>query len=167
MRLRGLYATFCSVSLGRPVTRRELAAGLGTTFVAAIGPAADARSTSGDIVVIGASGRTGMEVVKYCVSSGLAVRACSRTGVFTDKGLSSLVTPYCVDVSKPETLEPAIKGASVVIFAATAPALGSPAEVDHRGLEATSRACVLSAVPRLVVISGAGVTLTLALVCAL
>ena len=61
------------------------------------------------VVVIGANGRTGSDVVKYCIDSGISVRACTRNGDFG----------FTVDVTKPWTIPPAVSGASVVIFAAT------------------------------------------------
>ena len=140
--------------LATAITRRELAAaGLGT---AAVALAADAR-TDGMVVVIGAGGRTGLEVVKYCAKLGMSVRACTRGGDF-DAVESAQVNPFVADVSKPTTLAPAVAGARVVVFVATASAFGSPAAVDHIGLASTARACIAASVPRLVVVSGAGVT---------
>jgi uncharacterized protein YbjT (DUF2867 family) len=68
------------------------------------------------------------------------------------------VTPACADVTQPETLRSAVAGACLVVFAATASAFGAPAAVDHHGLEDTARACLAAHVPRLVVVSGGGVT---------
>ena len=46
----------------------------------------------GTVVVLGASGRTGAEIVKYCVWRGRAVRACTRSGEFDAATL--LAGPY-------------------------------------------------------------------------
>lgn len=124
------------------------------------------------VVVIGASGRTGAEVVRHCVSTGRLVRACTRSGAFDLADVlgedvaaaaavpwsSPLVTSAQVDVTQPDTLPAAVAGAALVVFAATAPANGNPDEVDHLGLVNVAKACIASNVPRLVIVSGAGVT---------
>ena len=123
------------------------------------------------VVVIGAGGRTGSEVCRHCVSIGLPVRACTRTGLADPTAIlgddapaavvpwsSPLVRAVAADVTVPDQLPPAVAGASLVVFAATAPAGGDPDAVDHRGLAETARACIAAGVPRLVVVSGAGVT---------
>lgn len=153
------------------MTRSEFAKGLVTAAVLLRGPSSvDAFSAvsgmpsklGGTIAVLGASGRTGGEIVKFCVATGRAVRACTRSGEFDAVALlgaaSPLVTCVSADVTKPDTLGAAVAGASTVIFAITAPAFGSPLEVDWIGLESTARACIANSVPRLVLISGAGVT---------
>jgi nucleoside-diphosphate-sugar epimerase len=150
------------------VTRREFAAGLVTAaFYLSRESQEKSRSDTsgvlgGHIAVLGASGRTGGEIVKYCVATGRAVRACTRSGEFDAAALlgaaSPLVTSVSADVTKPETLPDAVAGVDTVIFAATAPAFGSPREVDLVGLESTARACIANSVTRFVLISGAGVT---------
>lgn len=146
----------------KQITRRELSAGLGTAALATLSRAVSADASNCDVVVLGAGGRTGQEVVRYCVCTGRSVRACTRSGQFNTEELlgspSNLVTPGYADVSQVDTLEPAVMGASLVIFAATASAFGTPSEVDNHGLANTARACIAAEVPRLVVVSGAGVT---------
>ena len=135
------------------------------------------------VLVIGASGRTGREVVRECLSRGISVRAGTRDGAFDvaaslgeDAVAASVVpwttprvVPVLVDVTRPETIARAIATAedetiktpsppTLVVFAATAPARGDPDAVDRRGLAAVANACVAANVPRLVVVSGAGVT---------
>jgi nucleoside-diphosphate-sugar epimerase len=141
-------------------------------------------------LVIGASGRTGREVVRECLSRGIPVFAGTRDGAFDvaaslgeDVVAASVVpwttprvVPVRVDVTMPETIAGAFsldhpervldessaffveRKPTLVVFAATAPARGDPDAVDRRGLAAVARACVENKVPRLVVISGAGVT---------
>lgn len=149
------------------VTRREFAVGLVIAAVMVRGSQTSAGSDisgvlGGKVAVLGASGRTGGEIVKYCVATGRAVRACTRNGEFDAVALlgaaSPLVTSVSADVTKPETLPDAVAGVDTVIFAATAPAFGSPREVDLVGLESTARACIANSVTRFVLISGAGVT---------
>lgn len=137
------------------------------------------------VLVIGASGRTGREVVRECLSRGIPVRAGTRDGAFDvaaslgeDVVAASVVpwttprvVPVLADVTRPETIARAIATAedetikiktpsppTLVVFAATAPARGDPDAVDNRGLAAVANACVAANVPRLVVVSGAGVT---------
>jgi nucleoside-diphosphate-sugar epimerase len=142
------------------------------------------------VLVIGASGRTGREVVRECLSRGIPVFAGTRDGAFDvaaslgeDVVAASVVpwttprvVPVRVDVTMPETIAGAFsldhpervldefsaffveRKPTLVVFAATAPARGDPDAVDRRGLALVARACVENKVPRLVVISGAGVT---------
>ena len=154
--------------------------------------AADARLAPGSpstspVVVLGASGRTGGEVVRRCVSLGIPVRACSRAPVdpaaLLGEAAASAIVPWSsplvtlvdgVDVARSSSeassvgtpapspsdaaLAAAVAGARLVVFAATASASGDPNAVDHLGCAATARACVAAGVPRLVLVSGAGVT---------
>lgn len=101
---------------------------------------------AGKIVVLGAGGKTGKLIVEKLQSAGIPVAATSRTITNTD-------------VTKIDTLESALKGASAVIFAASASSKGGTAEkVDYLGVENTAKECVRLKVPRLVVISSAAVT---------
>lgn len=103
-------------------------------------------SNAGKIVVLGSGGKTGKLIVQKLQSQGVPVAATGRTTTNTD-------------VTKIETLESAIKGASAVIFAASASSKGGSAEkVDYIGVENTAKECVRLKVPRLVVISSAAVT---------
>lgn len=60
----------------------------------------DARATLPVVCVLGASGRTGAEVVRYCVSVGRPVRACTRSGSFDaatllgDDALAAATIPW-------------------------------------------------------------------------
>ena len=128
------------------------------------GPAlAAGQPLKGDVVVIGAGGKTGLECVRYCVANGRSVRACTRSGDFDALELlgtsTSLVKPGKTDVTQPASLPPSVAGASLVIFAASASKSGGPpASVDNAGLVNTARACVDAKVPRLVVVSSGAVT---------
>ena len=126
--------------------------------------------------------------MRECLSRGIPVRAGTRDGAFDvaaslgeDVVAASVVpwttprvVPVLADVTRPETIARAIATAedettqttqtpspsppTLVVFAATAPARGDPDAVDNRGLAAVANACVAANVPRLVVVSGAGVT---------
>lgn len=60
----------------------------------------DARAATPVVCVLGASGRTGAEVVRYCVSVGRPVRACTRSGRFDaaamlgDDALAAATVPW-------------------------------------------------------------------------
>ena len=103
----------------------------------------------------------------------MAVRACTRSGTFDARELlgddatgtvvpwtSPLLQTAMADVTRPETVATATRGARAVFFACTAPANGEPDLVDRKGLVDVARACIENNVSRLVVISGAGVTKT-------
>lgn len=101
---------------------------------------------AGKIVVLGAGGKTGKLIVQKLQNADIPVAATSRTTTNTD-------------VTKVETLESALRGASAVIFAASASSKGGNAEkVDYLGVENTAKECVRLKIPRLVVISSAAVT---------
>jgi nucleoside-diphosphate-sugar epimerase len=75
------------------------------------------------------------------------------------KGDDKILPGLTADVTKVETLEGAIKDASVVIFAASASSKGGKAkDVDYLGVANVARECVRLGVPRLVVISSGAVT---------
>jgi len=133
-------------------------------------PAPPDASTS---VVLGANGRTGREIVRSLLRRKMAVRACTRSGTFDARELlgddatgtvvpwtSPLLQTAMADVTMPETVATATRGARAVFFACTAPANGEPDLVDRKGLRDVARACIENNVSRLVVISGAGVTKT-------
>ena len=133
-------------------------------------PAPPDASTS---VVLGANGRTGREIVRSLLRRKMAVRACTRSGTFDARELlgddatgtvvpwtSPLLQTAMADVTRPETVATATRGARAVFFACTAPANGEPDLVDRIGLVDVARACIENNVSRLVVISGAGVTKT-------
>ena len=167
-----------------PLTARAQTASVGDVAPSAI-PA------NASVLVIGASGRTGKEVVRTSLLLGIPVLVGTRDGAFDvaaalgeDVAAASVVpwtvprvTPVQVDVTRPETVARAIAAferrdededeneisretslTRFVVFAATAPARGDPDAVDRGGLTTVARACVAAGVPRLVVVSGAGVT---------
>lgn len=111
--------------------------------------------TEGPVVIIGSSGKTGKLIVEQL--KGLKVPY-----VATYRGLDpkerSAYSAYA-DVTKLETLEPVVKGASAVIFAASASNRGGNAgQVDNIGVANIAKECVRLKVPRLVVISSGALT---------
>eukprot|EP00624_Nannochloropsis_granulata_P005696 evm.model.NODE_40523_length_19106_cov_31.366533.2 len=129
-------------------------------------PVSAATDPSAPIAVLGARGKTGKLIVQQLLAEGKCVRALSYQPFEYDKkdipsgvDVSSLLTYAIGDVTKPETLAPAIKGASAVIFAASASKNGGKAQaVDCDGVENIARACIAERTPRLLVISSGAVT---------
>ena len=123
--------------------------------------AADARP----ILVLGASGGTGLECVNYLVSQGLPVIAATRSGDFAG-ATSKLVTVAKGDVTSKESLAELIQPGSLraVIYAASASrqkdakATSNAKAVDRDGVVACAELCITSEVPRLVLVSSGGVS---------
>lgn len=116
-------------------------------------------SLKGPVTVIGANGRTGCECVKALQARSVSVRACTRGGNF--KGGNNLpgVESLICDVTDKSTIEPVVKGASAVIFAASASKEGgTPAVVDNEGLVSVAKACIDAKVKQLVIVSSGAVT---------
>ena len=95
---------------------------------------------------------------------GKKVRALSyQPFTFDGKDLTGLdagLLTYAVgDVTKPETLPSAVRGAAAVVFASSASKKGGDAKaVDCLGVENIARVCVDERVPRLLVISSGAVS---------
>lgn len=126
----------------------------------------EAISAVSPVTVIGASGYTGGDCVRELVAKKLPVRAVSRTAIPLDKLPSSLVKAIAADVTIPSSLPPAVRGASSVIFLASArkrysskgsdsASIDSFEDVEHLGLINVAKECIAARVPRLVVVSSA------------
>jgi len=108
---------------------------------------------SSPIVVLGSGGKTGRLIVEKLSKAGIPVRATYR-----NKANEAADSIYA-DVTKAESLAPAIEGASVVIFAASASNKGGNAEqVDYLGVKNAASECARLKIPRLVVISSGALT---------
>ena len=114
----------------------------------------------GSVVVLGASGKTGAQVVKILASQGVKVQpAYARETADRFQGVENVYPPIVADVTKPESLASALSGANAVVFAASASGKGGNAEaVDFHGVENTARASIDDGVKRLVIISSAAIT---------
>ena len=77
--------------------------------------------SAGPIVVLGSGGKTGKLIVDELVKNQVTVRPTYRKiNANSISNNSYLLTPAAADVTKIDTIGPAIEGASTVIFAATA-----------------------------------------------
>lgn len=116
-------------------------------------------SASGDaaqpIVIVGSRGRTGKLILDKLKAKGAAVRAATYN---VDQNTDSAETIFA-DVKSVDSLITAVKGASTVIFAASASKKGGDAKaVDYLGVENIAKACVANKVPKLIIISSGAVT---------
>mmetsp|Transcript_14506 Transcript_14506/g.22754 ORF Transcript_14506/g.22754 Transcript_14506/m.22754 type:complete len:374 (-) Transcript_14506:173-1294(-) len=122
--------------------------------------AADApgRAADAPIVVVGAGGKTGRLIVEKLARRGLYARGVTRDGRDLKVG-GDTVSYAAGDVTQGASLDAAFKGASAVIFAASASKKGGDAaHVDYLGVANTAEAAIRNGVPRLVVISSGAVT---------
>lgn len=117
-------------------------------------------STEAPIVVLGGGGKTGKLIVQLLAKRGRRVVSAVRDLSKVASGNNSQdPISVQVDVTRLETIGPAIIGASVVIFAASASRKGGSAkQVDFTGVENVAKECVRLKIPRLVVISSGAIT---------
>jgi NAD(P)H-binding len=156
-----------ALSLNRGASRRDF---VGSAIVGSAGILGTADSSWASpldsnnlpFCVIGANGRTGTKCVQEILERGLAVKATSRSGVYSNDGLvasNHLLVPTVCDVTQPSTIASAVQGTRAVIFAASASKQGgTPAQVDNEGLVNVAKACVSANVPHLVIVSSGSVT---------
>jgi len=164
-------------ALERPVVRRDalaqfsLATGVMWRLAGQAAPVfADDTPPLGSsrrpVVVLGAGGRLGKEVVISLLrKGGYGVRACAR-GDLTTEQLGSADFPADdvdvmtgIDVTNTATLEQAVAGAGAVIMTTSASDKGGKADaVDCLGVENVAKACIGAGVERLVLVSSLGVT---------
>ena len=111
--------------------------------------------TEAPIVVLGGGGKTGKLIVQLLAKRGRrAISAVRDVSKAASGSTTQDAIPVQVDVTRLETIGPAIEGASVVIFAASASRKGGSAkQVDFTGVENVAKECVRLKIPRLVVIS--------------
>ncbi len=117
---------------------------------------------AGDLVLVaGASGRTGQQVVRELTSAGYRVRALVRDADKARPVLGDGIEYATGDVRQRPTLDAAMPGVRYVIVAIGAtrkdPANG-PEFVDYQGVRNLAEAAAAAKADQLVVVSSAGVT---------
>ena len=85
------------------------------------------------ILVVGATGRVGGAVVRYLLEAGYEVRALVRSAGKVEPLRSLGAEPVVGDVTKPDTLAPAVEGCSGVFSALSAGTGREAKEVEYRG----------------------------------
>ena len=85
------------------------------------------------ILVVGATGRVGGAVVRYLLEAGYEVRALVRSAGKVEPLRSLGAEPVVGDVTKPDTLAPAVEGCSGVFSALSAGTGREAEEVEYRG----------------------------------
>lgn len=113
------------------------------------------------VLVLGASGKTGLECVSASLAMGRPCIATTRSGDF-DYPTTSNLSVASADVSSLESVENAIGGfkdLGAVIFAASVGSKGGDAfAVDRDGVINAAKACIAAGIPRLVIVSSGTVT---------
>ena len=109
------------------------------------------------VLVAGATGGTGRAVVKALLQDGYTVRAMVRdAGKASDLGAG--VQIVVADVTKPETLPAAVKGADFVLSAlgAVPAAKDSPEAIDYKGIAALTDAAKAAGVKHFIHMTSLG-----------
>jgi uncharacterized protein YbjT (DUF2867 family) len=127
-------------------------------FAAAMGLATSAFAAGETVVVAGATGKSGPPLVKILVDQGYMVRAMVRDKAKAgDMGKNVEVVQ--ADVTKPETLAAAMKGATYVISTIGAGGVEPPnnaENVDYKGVVNLTDAAKAAGVKRFVLMSSIG-----------
>jgi uncharacterized protein YbjT (DUF2867 family) len=114
------------------------------------------------VLVAGATGGTGQEIVEQALAKGYRVRALVRDDAKARTLFGDRVQYSLGDVREPRTLRGAVKGADYVISALGANAQrdpeNSPERVDYQGVKALAEAARAAGVKHFVLVSSMGVT---------
>lgn len=164
MRLKGSLETRKVQSLQSKLLKVAFAATF-SAFSFISSPAEHALATDYNlhpVVVLGSGGKTGKQIVDILAREGIQVRPTLRDpNNKNDLRIvgENILPAQRADVTKLDSLEPVIKDASAVIFAASASSKGGNAEqVDFNGVKNVANECVRLNIPRLVVISSGAIT---------
>jgi uncharacterized protein YbjT (DUF2867 family) len=104
---------------------------------------------AGRILVVGATGRVGGAAVGYLLEAGFEVRALVRRAEKGERLRSVGAEPVVGDVTKPDTLAPAVEGCSG-IYSVLAAGRGDPTTVEYGGNVNLLRAARSAGVSRFV-----------------
>jgi uncharacterized protein YbjT (DUF2867 family) len=153
----------------RGVARAALVAALGLVFAAcsacagtAAGMAAGPRAGGAVVLVAGATGGTGREVVRQALARGYRVRALVRDEAKAREIFADTVQYAVGDVKDAGTLPAAVKGATYVVSALGSNSRREPANkpefVDFGGVASLAKAAKSAGVRQFVLVSSMGVT---------
>ncbi len=87
----------------------------------------------GRVLVVGATGRVGGAAVRHLLEAGFEVRALVRSAKKVERLRSLGAEPVIGDVTRPDTLVPAVEGCSAVFSALSAATEREAEEVEYRG----------------------------------
>ena len=148
-------------------TRRVLLAAFGGAALLAVGGCATT-GNGGDtaasqlVLVAGATGATGREIVDAALRAGYPVRVLVRDEARARAQFGERVSYVVGDVEKPETLPAAVQGATYVVSALGAAPIrepnNGPERIDYRGVEAVAKAAQAAGVRQFVLVSSKGIT---------
>ncbi len=114
------------------------------------------------VLVAGATGGTGQEVVEQALEKGFIVRALVRDDAKARMLFGDRVQYVVGDVREPRSLKRAVKGADQVISALGANVQrdpeNSPERVDYAGVKALAEAARAAGVSQFILVSSMGVT---------
>jgi uncharacterized protein YbjT (DUF2867 family) len=114
------------------------------------------------VLVAGATGGTGQEIVEQALARGYRVRALVRDDAKARTLFMDRVQYAIGDVREPRTLRGAVKGADYVISALGSNVQrdpeNSPERVDYQGVKALAEAAQAAGVKHFVLVSSMGVT---------
>jgi uncharacterized protein YbjT (DUF2867 family) len=148
------------------MTRIFRAATAALTLVLAIWAAAASAATSPEsasvVLVAGATGGTGQEVIDQALQKGYRVRALVRDEAKARMLFGDRVQYVVGDVREPRSLKRAVKGVDQVISALGANVQrdpeNSPERVDYAGVKALAEAARAAGVSQFILVSSMGVT---------
>ena len=129
---------------------------------AASAPQAGSKGNASVVLVAGATGGVGQEVVEQALAKGYNVRALVRDEAKARMLFGDRVQYAVGDVREPRSLRRAVKGAKQVISALGANVQrdpeNSPERVDYAGVKALAEAAQAAGVSQFILVSSMGVT---------
>jgi uncharacterized protein YbjT (DUF2867 family) len=133
-----------------------------TVLLGACGAMPNRDSDAKVVLVVGATGGTGQEVVKKALAAGYAVRALVRDEPKARDALGPQVQYFVGNVRQPETLGAAFQGADFVVSALGSNSRrdpeNSPEAIDYLGVKTVADKAKAAGVKHVVLVSSMGVT---------
>ena len=143
-------------------SRRTLLAACAAALLALGGCASTGSSPARAVLVAGATGGTGRQLVEAALREGYAVRVLVRDEARARALFGDRVSYATGDVENPATLPAAVRGATYVVSALGAAPNREPNDgpqrIDYRGVAALVEAARAARVRQLVLVSSMGIT---------